>query len=178
MKKTFTLVVLCLSLIICVSANASITYEFYASNASMGFFIDYNNNNTPVYDYLTVPASFSLTVPTFVTSGSSFSTGFDSYSISTSLMSSGDASAGSVTFYMNYMSSGRDVIIIGDSKLGWNYQFSAGTFSAVGSYDTISADSNIAHLNVTESAPVPIPAAVWLLGSGLIGLIGVRRFRK
>jgi hypothetical protein len=25
---------------------------------------------------------------------------------------------------------------------------------------------------------VPIPAAVWLLGSGLIGLIGIRRFRK
>jgi hypothetical protein len=25
---------------------------------------------------------------------------------------------------------------------------------------------------------VPIPGAVWLLGSGLIGLIGVRRFRK
>jgi hypothetical protein len=26
--------------------------------------------------------------------------------------------------------------------------------------------------------PVPIPAAIWLLGSGLIGLAGVRRFRK
>ncbi len=31
---------------------------------------------------------------------------------------------------------------------------------------------------LTPSTPVPIPAAVWLLGSGLIGLIGVRRFRK
>jgi hypothetical protein len=27
-------------------------------------------------------------------------------------------------------------------------------------------------------APVPIPAAVWLLGSGLIGLVGLRRFKK
>jgi hypothetical protein len=27
----------------------------------------------------------------------------------------------------------------------------------------------------TGSAPVPVPAAVWLLGSGLMGLIGVRR---
>lgn len=26
--------------------------------------------------------------------------------------------------------------------------------------------------------PIPIPAAVWLLGSGLLGLVGVRRFRK
>jgi hypothetical protein len=31
-------------------------------------------------------------------------------------------------------------------------------------------------LTVTaEAAPVPIPAAVWLLGSGLAGLVGMRR---
>ena len=35
------------------------------------------------------------------------------------------------------------------------------------------------NFHVGPRAPtVPIPAAVWLLGSGLIGLIGVRRFRK
>ncbi len=33
-------------------------------------------------------------------------------------------------------------------------------------------------LQFVPAAPVPIPAAVWLLGSGLIGLIGIRRFRK
>ena len=27
-------------------------------------------------------------------------------------------------------------------------------------------------------APVPVPGAVWLLGSGLLGLLGVRRKRK
>jgi hypothetical protein len=32
--------------------------------------------------------------------------------------------------------------------------------------------------NNIVSSPVPIPAALWLLGSGLLGLIGVRRFRK
>lgn len=32
--------------------------------------------------------------------------------------------------------------------------------------------------NNIVAAPVPIPAAVWLLGSGLIGIIGIRRFRK
>ena len=31
---------------------------------------------------------------------------------------------------------------------------------------------------VETIAPVPIPPAVWLLGSGLIGLIGIRRFRR
>ena len=178
MKKKLILVVLCLGLIICGSANASITYEFNASNSSVGGYFDVDNN-VYVYDYLTVPASFSLTVPTFVSSDASFSTGsLDSYSISTSLISSGAASVGSVKFYLNYQSTGVDVITIGDSKVDWFYRFPIGSLSAVGSYDTNTVDSNIAHLNVTESAPVPIPAAVWLLGSGLIGLIGVRRFRK
>ncbi len=32
---------------------------------------------------------------------------------------------------------------------------------------------------VGVATPVPIPAAVWLLGSGLIGLVGLRkRFKK
>jgi hypothetical protein len=31
----------------------------------------------------------------------------------------------------------------------------------------------------TRSAPVPLPPAIWLMGSGLLGLIGIRRrFRK
>jgi hypothetical protein len=30
------------------------------------------------------------------------------------------------------------------------------------------------YFNGTYS-PVPVPAAVWLLGSGLLGLIGIRR---
>ena len=30
----------------------------------------------------------------------------------------------------------------------------------------------------TEAAPVPIPGAVWLLGSGLLGLIGISRRRS
>jgi hypothetical protein len=30
-------------------------------------------------------------------------------------------------------------------------------------------------LTITQNASVPIPAAVWLLGSGLVGLVGIRR---
>ena len=35
-----------------------------------------------------------------------------------------------------------------------------------------------ANLNVALVEPVPVPAAVWLFGSGLIGLIGVTRRKK
>jgi hypothetical protein len=28
---------------------------------------------------------------------------------------------------------------------------------------------------IVEATPTPIPAAAWLLGSGLMGLVGVRR---
>ena len=37
----------------------------------------------------------------------------------------------------------------------------------------------IIDLKVCPAAPVPIPAAIWLLGSGLLGLVGLRRkFKK
>jgi hypothetical protein len=41
--------------------------------------------------------------------------------------------------------------------------------------------NNISYVDFQATAsPVPIPGAVWLLGSGLIGLVGLRRkfFRK
>ena len=37
----------------------------------------------------------------------------------------------------------------------------------------------ISHVSLYGPSPVPIPAAVWLLGSGLLGLVGIRRrFKK
>ena len=42
------------------------------------------------------------------------------------------------------------------------------------------SDNAIATATVTTMTvnPVPIPAAVWLFGSGLIGLIGIARRKK
>jgi hypothetical protein len=46
--------------------------------------------------------------------------------------------------------------------------------------DNVRPDQNYLHMREVQvyGSPVPVPAAVWLLGSGLIGLIGIRRFRK
>ncbi|MBV5305838.1 MAG: VPLPA-CTERM sorting domain-containing protein, partial [Desulfobulbaceae bacterium] len=46
-----------------------------------------------------------------------------------------------------------------DSGLGWKFDYINGTGSL-------------------EITPVPIPGAVWLLGSGLVGLAGLRRKKK
>jgi hypothetical protein len=68
-----------------------------------------------------------------------------------------------------------------NSDLVW-YMSSDTTGTTVRSNGTWETYSNSAYEPafkiVGETTPVPIPAAVWLLGSGLIGLIGIRRFRK
>jgi len=49
------------------------------------------------------------------------------------------------------------------------------TFDDAGNLYTI---DNIDNLSIIKLSAVPIPAAVWLFGSGLIGLIGVARRKK
>ena len=45
------------------------------------------------------------------------------------------------------------------------------------SYMASSASARI--IITADNPPVPIPSAVWLLGSGLVGLVGLRRkFKK
>ena len=42
----------------------------------------------------------------------------------------------------------------------------------------ISPDEGVATANLTITSPIPVPAAVWLFGTALIGLIGISRRRK
>ncbi len=43
---------------------------------------------------------------------------------------------------------------------------------------TLDTSGNLVITGNGGGAPVPLPAAVWLLGSGLMGLVGVSRRRK
>jgi hypothetical protein len=42
----------------------------------------------------------------------------------------------------------------------------------------LSADSAVGISGFVQQLPVPIPAAVWLFGSGLLGLVGIARRKK
>ena len=46
----------------------------------------------------------------------------------------------------------------------------------VHNFDTLTYDAD-ALMTVTTGSAVPVPAAVWLLGSGLLGAIGIRRLK-
>ena len=52
-----------------------------------------------------------------------------------------------------------------------------GGTGAVQSYKLGSVSLTTAGLSFTPNTTVPLPAAVWLLGSGLLGLFGVSRRR-
>jgi len=43
---------------------------------------------------------------------------------------------------------------------------------------TSASSSNVGWLLVSDAAVVPVPAAVWLFGSGLLGLVGIARRNK
>jgi len=59
-----------------------------------------------------------------------------------------------------------------------SFYSSPGTYHpAVWIYNS-NGDGTYAQQSLTMLAPVPVPPAVWLLGSGLIGLIGIRRRLK
>jgi hypothetical protein len=49
--------------------------------------------------------------------------------------------------------------------------------SATGHSDYVATDA-AAYTSIGLAAPVPVPAAVWLFGSGLLGLVGVGRRKK
>ena len=76
---------------------------------------------------------------------------------------------------------GSSITVSGNNVYGTE---SYGVVQFIGTYNSISWTNPAyeAWYGFTVGAnvnPVPIPGAVWLLGSGLIGLIGLRRkFRK
>ena len=74
-----------------------------------------------------------------------------------------------ITSYIN------DAILFGDSYFGLEFRSVFGQ-DAFGSGNTLPG-TNLLHISYEVSA-VPVPAAVWLFGSGLMCLVGIARRKK
>ena len=69
-----------------------------------------------------------------------------------------------------------DTLSIGTSALTISYALLAGELDASGlSVTELQADLGAGSIEVS---PIPVPAAIWLFGTGLIGLIGFSKRRK
>lgn len=118
-----------------------------------------------------------------VLSGGSGTVGFASGSGNTL-----SVAAGSYTFTETndalYSSSGAYLTLASGALSDFNYQAISGTNGAVDNFDSsatffwsdiyLSGTWNTA----VQMTPVPIPAALWLFGSGLLGLVGLARRKK
>ena len=81
--------------------------------------------------------------------------------------------------YAQWGAMSADWTTLGDwdaNQAGYNQELLAdGQLEGINAIDWFGGDPNAYFLDVPYAAPVPVPAAVWLLGGGLIGLIGIRR---
>jgi hypothetical protein len=61
----------------------------------------------------------------------------------------------------------------GDATWGWQWDFN------IAGYDSVQISKDVRlEIDSTPIPPVPVPAAVWLFGSGLLGLVGIARRKK
>ncbi len=52
----------------------------------------------------------------------------------------------------------------------------AGDYTLIlGGYDGTTAGTNLAYTATITAAPVPLPAAVWMFGAGLMGWLGIQK---
>jgi len=68
-----------------------------------------------------------------------------------------------------------DTLSIGTSALTISFALLAGELDASGFATELQADLGAGSIEVS---PIPVPAAIWLFGTGLIGLIGFSKRRK
>jgi hypothetical protein len=157
------------------SAHAALVNFQFTGNVD--FSLGYGGLNNG--DTVTVAGVFDDSV----LSGGSGTIGFDSGSGNTLSIA-----AGSYTFTEAndalYTTTGAYITLNSGALFDFNYQAISGINSAPADFDSFfTSFLSDVYLSGTwnttvQTSPVPVPAAVWLFGSGLLGLMGIARRRK
>lgn len=82
------------------------------------------------------------------------------------------------TEILTFSITGIDGDTINDYAIGSTLNPSSGEFFAAHIAGFFDAGTGESSAKFAGSSPVPVPAAVWLFGSGLLGLVGVARRRR
>lgn len=160
------------------SAHAAlVNFEF---TGNVDFSLGYGGLNAG--DTVTVTGVFEDSV----LSGGSGTIGFGSGSGNTLSIAAGSYTFTEVNDAL-YVLTGASLILTSGALFDFNYQAIGGTNGAPADFDSaFTSFWSDVYLSGTwnttvQTSPVPVPAAVWLFGSGLLGLLGlmgVARRRK
>lgn len=100
-------------------------------------------------------------------------TAADAYRGLTATVSSGIVSLFATRKGGSGATGGGELVSLSDNG-GYNASFSSSTFTTIATASANTAFRGVAYVPVS-AAPVPVPAAVWLFGSALAGLVGIGR---
>jgi hypothetical protein len=122
--------------------------------------------------------SFPLATGTLSWTGTELVTVSFDYNISSS---NPGAIANSIIYGGNFGDPSRYFVFAGNASAHISQIFNLSDFDSGESLFVQAAANSTGFASITNlsvAAPVPVPAAVWLLGSGLVGLIGLNRRRR
>jgi len=94
---------------------------------------------------------------------------------------SGDHIATNTTTALSLLLTGSSNFILGlstDNGASWVADASVVSLGANAYSVTFGTGANVIEVDVQIIPPVPVPAAVWLFASGLLGLVGIARRKK
>lgn len=157
-------------------AAAALSNAASASNYNVGILnqlpAGYENTVSGLFGSISETYNFTISASSFtLTSSTVQDLGYDQEAIQT-------ISGFNLSIYNAANTLLNSTAVSGDT-LSFN-NLDAGSYYAIvsGTSAVPSGGAYTIQLDAEELAPVPVPAAVWLLGSGLIGLVGVARRKE
>jgi hypothetical protein len=164
------------------SANYGVAYDGGAWGMASPPNASFGASTGEDYDTTISGAFFTNTTYSYLSmqDGDGYVTAFDSGDwqkmVITGIDSLGNYTANKVEFYLaDYTSANSDDWYIVDD---WTFVSMASLGDIIGfeiDFEGSQVDMVPAYAAMDDLNAVPVPAAVWLLGSGLIGLVGIRR---